>query len=175
MSDNREHISKEDISEDEIKKLSSDIAPGLRIIIGIGQQVRNSILDYALGAAILGLIPIYGNWIPEIRLILLTALNFKMIWNIRRFWGNHKGQGSLAIIGSLLAVVGSFALAVLAWLIIFVFGLFVPFIDSLARAIAYGVLTWNIGMAVSRYYYSPEVLDIKALQKALKFYRSKKW
>jgi len=174
MTENRDHFSEEDISGDEITRLSSDIAPGLRIIIGIGQQVRESILDYALGAAILGLIPIYGSWIPEIRLIILTALNFKMIWSISRFWGNYKGQGGLAVINSLFSIIGSFALAILAWLIIFLIGLFIPLVDSLARAIAYGVFTWNIGMTISHYYYSPRTLDIKALQKALKFQQSNK-
>ena len=163
---------KEDISRQAIADLSSDIAPGLQIIIKIGQRVRNSILDYALGAAILGLIPVYGRWIPGIRLILLVALNLKMIRNIGRFWGYQKGQGSLAIINSLLAIVGSFALAVLTWLVVFALGLFIPLVDSLARASAYSVLTRNIGLAVSRYYYSPQTLDIKALQKALTFQRS---
>ncbi|MEL6927963.1 MAG: hypothetical protein AAFO95_04940, partial [Cyanobacteria bacterium J06600_6] len=46
------------------------IAPGVRVIIKIGQRVRNSIFDYALGAAIIGLIPVYGRWIPEIRIAL---------------------------------------------------------------------------------------------------------
>ena len=173
MADSREQGDREDISQRAITKLSSEIVPGLKIIIGIGQQVRNSIFDYALGAAILGLIPIYGRWIPELRLILLTVLNFKMIWNIGRFWGNHRGQGALAIASSLLAIIGSFALAVLAWLIVFAIGLFIPLVDSLARAIAYGVLTWNIGQAVSRYYYSPQTLNVAALQKALQFQQSR--
>lgn len=153
---------------------SKAIAPGVRIIIKIGQRVRNSILDYALGAAILGLIPVYGRWIPEIRLILLGVLNLKMIFNIGGFWGYHKGQGSLAIARSIFAVIGSFALAILAWLTIFAVGLFIPLVDSLARAIAYGVLTWNIGQAVSRYYYSPQTLDLAALEKALQFQRSQR-
>ena len=164
MADNRQ-VNKKSLS-------TKAIAPGVRIIIKIGQRVRNSILDYALGAAILGLTPLYGGWIPGIRLTLLAVLNLKMIVNVGRFWGYHKGQGNWAIIGCIFAIIGSFALAIMTWVAIFVIGLFVPLVDSLARAVAYGVLTWNIGLSVSRYYYSPQTLDTEALQKALQFQRS---
>ncbi len=152
----------------------SAIAHGIELIIGIGKRVRSSILDYTLGAAILGLIPVYGRWIPEIRLILLTVLNLKMMINIGRFWGYHKHQDLLVIIGCILSLVASFALAILTWLLIFALGLFIPFADSLARAVGYGILTWSIGHAVSRYYYSPQILDTQALEKALNFQRSQK-
>lgn len=148
------------------------ITSGIELIITIGKRVRNSILDYSIGAAILGLIPVYGRWIPEIRIALLTALNLKMIFNIGRFWGNHQNQDILVIVGCILALLASFALALLTWVIVLGIGLLVPLVDSLARAFAYGVLTWSIGHAVSRYYYSPQVLDTKALQKALRFLRS---
>lgn len=153
---------------------SKAIAPGVRVIIEIGRKVRNSILDYALGAAILGLIPVYGRWIPEIRLTLLAVLNIKMVVNIGAFWGYHKGQGNLAIFACIMAIFGSFLLSIMTWLIIFAIGLFIPLVDSLARAIAYGVLTWNIGRAVSRYYYSPQTLDTEALAKAIQFEQSNK-
>ena len=150
------------------------IAPGVRIIIKIGQRVRNSIFDYALGAAILGLIPVYGRWIPGIRVTLLALLNLKMIVNIGGFWGYHKGQGSLAILGCILAIIGAFALGILSWSIVFIVGLFVPFLDSLARAVGYSIFTWNVGKAVSQYYYSPQTLNIEALRKALRFQRQRK-
>ena len=150
------------------------IAPGVRVIIKIGQRVRNSIFDYALGAAILGLIPVYGRWIPEIRVALLALLNLKMIVNIGGFWGYHKGQGSLAIIGCVLAIIGAFALGILSWLVVFIAGLFIPFLDSLARAVGYSIFTWNVGKAVSQYYYSPQTLNIEALRKALRFQRQRK-
>ena len=165
MMDREENIKEEFVA-------ASSIAPGVKVIIEIGQRVRNSILDYALGAAILGLIPVYGRWIPEIRLTLLTLLNLKMTFNIGRFWGYHKGQGNLAIAGCILGIIGSFALAIMAWIVVFAIGLFTPFVDSLARPIGYSVLTWNIGRAMSRYYYSPQTLDIEALQKAIEFQRS---
>ena len=150
------------------------ISPGVRVIIKIGRGVRNSIFDYALGAAILGLIPVYGRWIPEIRVALLALLNLKMIVNIGGFWGYHKGQGSLAIISCFFAIVGAFALGILSWFTVFIAGLFIPFLDSLARAVGYSVFTWNVGKAVSQYYYSPQTLNIEALRKALRFQRQRK-
>ena len=162
MADREEYIS------------TQSIAPGVRVIIEIGKRVRNSTFDYALGAAILGLIPVYGRWIPEIRLILLTLLNLKMIVDIGRFWGYHKGQGGLAIAGCFFGIIGSFILAIMAWLTVFAIGLFIPLVDSLARSIGYGVLTWNIGRTVSRYYYSPQTLDLQALQRVIEFQRSRK-
>lgn len=174
MTANRKYDHQEDHTQDLNAKLSSDITPGLKIIAAVEQRVRNSILDYAIGSAILGLIPIYGHWIPEVRLILLTILNLKMIWNIGRFWGYHQGRGVLAIVSSFLSIIGCLILAILAWLIVFAIGLFIPLIDSLARAVAYGVLTWNIGQTVSRYYYSPQKLDVAALSKALQFQRLNK-
>lgn len=153
---------------------NSAITYGIGLIIAIGKRVRNVIFDYALAAAILGLIPVYGPWVPEIRLLLLTILNLKMIINIGRYWGYHKNQGVLVIVGSILSLISSFALAIFSWLAIFALGLFLPYVDSLARAVAYGILTWSIGHGVSRYYYSPQILDTKALQKALEFQRSHK-
>lgn len=153
---------------------AKSIAPGVRVIIQIGKRVRGSIFDYALGAAILGLIPVYGHYIPEIRLGLLAILNLKMMVNIGGFWGYHKGQGNLAIVGCILSIIGSFILGMMTWLGVFVIGLFVPYLDSLARAVGYGVFTWNVGRAVSQYYYSPQTLDLEALQKALQFKRRRR-
>lgn len=165
MANSDEGIGKGDLA-------TSSIVPGIRLIMAIDRQVRSCILDYALGSAILGLIPVYGRWVAEVRLLLLFCLNLKMIVNIGRFWGYQKGQDILAIIGCILAIMGSFALGFMTWVTVIAIALFVPLIDGFARAIAYGMVTWSIGCTVSRYYYSPRTLDIKALQKALQFHRS---
>ncbi|MEL6437748.1 MAG: hypothetical protein AAFQ80_00635 [Cyanobacteria bacterium J06621_8] len=165
MADYNGFLAEESFSENKM-------TPGIELIIAIGKRVRNSILDYALGAAILGLIPIYGRWIPEIRISLLIILNLKMVLNIGSFWGYHKNQDILVIVGCLLGLLASFALGFLTWLFIFAVGLVIPLIDSLARACAYGIFTWSIGHSISRYYYSPQHLDPQALQRALIFLRS---
>ena len=165
MADNQGHNHKQYLS-------TKAIAPGVRIITKIGRRVRNSILDYALGAAILGIIPLYGQWVPELRLILLAGLNLKMMINIRHFWGYHQQQSNWAIMGCILSFITAIVFAFITWFSIFVIGLFIPFVDSFARALAYGVLTWNIGLGTSQYYYNPQTLDAEALQKAIQFQRS---
>lgn len=165
MNNNQDRVANSEAS----KALARSIAPGIQIIIRIGQQVRSAIFDYTLGAAILGLIPVYGRWVPEIRLSLLALLNLRMILTIGRFWGHHKGQGSWMILRCLLGVLSSFLLGILTWLVVFAIGLLIPYVDSLARAIAYGFFTWNIGNTISQYYYSPQTLDLAALEKALRF------
>ncbi|MEO0836876.1 MAG: hypothetical protein AAFY16_13080 [Cyanobacteria bacterium J06642_3] len=165
MADYNKHLTNECLSD-------SKITSGIELIIAIGKRVRSSVLDYAMGAAILGVIPAYGPWIPEIRIALLTMLNLKMLINIGRFWGYHKNQDILVIVGCILSLLASFALAMMTWIVIFAIGLFIPLVDSLARGCAYGILTWSIGHTVSRYFYSPQHLDNKALQRAFRFMQS---
>lgn len=83
--------------KDRDRQLATDydkqsIIPGIRLIIAIALQVKKTIVDYGLGAAILGVLPLYGSWIPPIRIILLIALNLKMASNIARSWGYHIEQ-----------------------------------------------------------------------------------
>lgn len=148
------------------------ITPGIKALIVIDNRVRASILDYALGAIIIGLIPFYGRWITELRIVALGILNLKMAWNIGRFWGYHPGQGIIEIISLLLGIIGAFALGIFSWILVFTLGLFVPLADSLARAAAYGAFTWSMGITVSKYYFSCRSLDSKALERAWTFYQS---
>ena len=150
------------------------VIPGIELTMAIARKVRASTLDYALGSAILGVIPVYGRWIPLLRVTLLIVLIVKMVGNISHFWGDRRGQGIGEILSCILGVVASIALASIAWLGILLLSLWIPFIDILARAIAYGILTFNIGRTMSHYYYNPHVLDLKSLRKALKFYKSLK-
>ena len=150
----------------------NSVIPGVKLILAIAKKVKSTILDYALGAAILGVIPVYGRWIPLLRIILLIVLILKMVKNISRLWGDRRSQGIGEILGCVLGILASVTLASMAWLGILLLSLLIPFIDILARAIAYGILTFNIGRTMSDYYYNPHVLDLKALRKALKFYRS---
>lgn len=138
----------------------------------IAKKVRALTLDYALGAAILGSIPIYGRWIPLLRIALLMVLILVMVKKIGRFWGDRRGQGIGETISCIFGLIAAVALACMTWVGILLLSLLIPFVDILARAAAYGVLTFNIGQTMSRYYYNPHILDSKALQKALKFYRS---
>ena len=148
------------------------ITPGIKALIVIDKQVRYSIVDYALGAVIIGLIPFHVSWITRLRIILLIVLNLKMAFNVGRFWGYHGGQGILEVIGLVLGIIAAFALGLFSWILLFTVGLFIPFVDSLARGAAYGTFTWSIGITISKYYFSAPDLDLKALERAWKFYQS---
>ena len=150
----------------------NSIVPGVKLIETIARKVKNAIIDYALGAAILGAIPVYGRWIPLLRVALLIVLILKMVKDIRRFWGDRQDRRVRAVFSCILGIIGSVALALIAWLGVLLLSLLIPFIDVLARAIAYGVLTFNIGLTMSRYHYSPLTSNLKALQKALKSHQS---
>ena len=152
----------------------NSIVPGIELIVAIAKKVRRSISDYALGAAILGTIPIYGRWIPLLRVFLLIGLNYKMSRDIARFWGYHQRQSWGETISCIFGIISSLVLGLITWLGVLLLGIWIPFVDILARAIAYSVLTFNIGRTVSHYYYSPQTLDSKALQKALKFHQSER-
>lgn len=114
--------------------------------------VRDLILDYALGASILGLIPIPGLF--TVKLLLAAGLILKMIWDIGKLWGFRKGQDFLAIAGSFFGGLGALAMAFTAWLTMFGVGLFVPYIKSFALAAALFTLTWSIGQATKQFYSS---------------------
>lgn len=114
--------------------------------------VRDLILDYALGASILGLIPIPGLF--TVKLLVAVGLVLKMIWDIGKLWGFQKGQDFLAIAGSFFGGLGALAMAFTAWLTMYGVGLFVPYIKSFALAAALFTLTWSIGQATKQFYAS---------------------
>ena len=147
------------------------VIPELRAIRLIERRVRSMIVDFALGALILGVIPIYGTWVPIVRVSCLILVNLIMVWRVGRFWGHYKSHFVMTNITLILAIFRSLILAVLIWVVIVLLGLFVPFADSLARAIAYGFLTMSIGNSLSHYYYRPGILDGAALGRAMQFNR----
>jgi len=114
----------------------------------IFQEIRQLVLDYALGACILGLIP----GLYTLKFFFLALLNVIMMWDIGKHWGFPKGQDILAYIGNLFGALGAFALGIFTWLIIFGIGLFVPYIGSFALALAFFSLTWMIGQATYQFY-----------------------
>lgn len=116
------------------------------------RQVRDLVLDYALGASILGLIPIPGLF--TVKLLVAAGLILKMISDIGKLWCFQKGQDFLAIAGSFFGGLGALAMAFTAWLTMFGVGLFVPYIKSLALAAALFTLTWSIGQATKQFYAS---------------------
>ncbi|MGB5632356.1 MAG: hypothetical protein WBM86_06205, partial [Waterburya sp.] len=75
------------------------------------KEVRDLILDYAIGIAILGFNPFPGvNLITD---TIACGLILKMISDIgKKKWGYPKGQDVIAIIGSIFGGCGALAAAV---------------------------------------------------------------
>jgi uncharacterized protein (DUF697 family) len=116
------------------------------------RQVRDLILDYALGTSILGLIPIPRLF--TLKLVLAFGLVIKMIWDISKLWRFHRGQDLLAIAGVFFGSLGALAMAFTAWLTFLGLGVFVPYLKGLALAAAFFTLPWGIGQAVNQFYAS---------------------
>jgi uncharacterized protein (DUF697 family) len=114
------------------------------------RDVRNMILDYALGAALIGLIPIDGFLI--LKFLIAAVLNIKMMWDVGRRWNFPKGQDILAQAGNLFAALGAVALGLVTWITVFAIGLFVPYVSSFAIAASLFTVTWMIGQATHQFY-----------------------
>ncbi len=116
------------------------------------RQIRNLILDYAMGSALIGLNPFHG--ILTLTLVVVGVLSLKMMWDIGHLWGYTKGQDPLAIAGNLFGFLGSFALAFMAWLTMFSFGSVVPLFSGFAISAAFFTLTWTLGQVTNQFYAS---------------------
>ncbi len=121
-------------------------------IVDLNQEIRKLIIDYAIGAAILGLNPMPGSL--TVTLLATSVLLLKMMRDIGTKWGYPKGQDVLAIGGNLLGGLGSFWVGFMAWISMYVAGLFVPFVGGFAVASSLFVLTWRVGQATHLYYAS---------------------
>ncbi len=121
-------------------------------LIQRNRQIRNLILDYAMGAALIGLNPVRGTL--TLTMLVVGGLILKMIWDIGYSWGYTKGQDPLAIAGNIFGFLGAFALAFMAWVTIFCFGLFVPLFSGFGISAALFTLTWTLGQVTNQFYAS---------------------
>jgi hypothetical protein len=111
---------------------------------------RSLTLDYALGAAILGLNP-FPNLLT-VTLICACGLVLVMIRHIGKKWEFVQGQNGFAIAGNLFGGLGALAMAFMAWLTLTAIGFFVPIVDRFAISAALFTLTWMMGLATNQYY-----------------------
>ena len=128
------------------------------------KEVRDLILDYAIGVSILGFNPL-----PGINLVTNTiacGLILKMIQDVGRKYGYPKGQDAIAIIGSIFGGFGALAAAIVSWSTASFFGLFVPVIGEFATASFLFTLTWAVGQATNQFYLSGRKLNAAALKQA---------
>ncbi len=109
----------------------------------INVQVRNLILDYALGAAIVALLPIPG--IEWLKAIALLGLNLFLVIGIARLWHFQRGGDLLARIGILFGIAGAIGVGLLGWLLLVIGDVMVPILGSLAPGMAAFCYFWGFG------------------------------
>lgn len=114
------------------------------------RKIRGMILDYALGNAILGLIPIPRLY--TLKFLIAVIFIIKMIRNIAAKRGFPKGQDVLAIAGYIFGWLGAFAMTLMAWLTMIAIGVYVPYVNGFALAAALFTLTWVVGQATNHFY-----------------------
>ena len=131
-------------------------------LVEINKEIRDLIIDYAIGAAILGLNPLPGTM--TVTLLAASVLLLKMMRDIGAKWGYPKGQDALAIGGNLFGGLGSFWVAFMAWVSMYGLGLFVPFVGGFALASSLFALTWRVGQATHLYYASGRQMDAAELR-----------
>jgi hypothetical protein len=139
---------------------------GMATLIGREGDVRRLIFDYAMGAAIVGLIPLTGGGTLEIKLLVVLLLILKMIWDIRQLWGNPKGQGLLAKIGNGFGFIGAVIAGCLAWATMVGVGVVIPYAGAFAKAAGFATATWIAGQATNQFYTSQKRPDFAALKRA---------
>lgn len=121
-------------------------------LVVINRKVRNLILDYALGAAIIALLPLPN--IGILKAIALLFLNYRLIRGIRRLWTFQTGGDFLARLGSVFGIAGSVLLALGGWVTMIALSTVVPKAYALASGVAVFGYFWGIGQTLHHYYLS---------------------
>lgn len=116
------------------------------------REIRNLVLDYAIGVSLLGLIPVRG-WLM-VKLLVAAGLILKMMRDVGARWGFPGGQDPLALAGNIFGGLGAFAIALMAWATLLTLGLFVPYVGRFAIAAALFTLTWTLGQVTNQFYAS---------------------
>lgn len=131
------------------------LLPGFETVLKINQVVRQTVIDYVIFAAILGLIPIYGSKGADFAgFLALLLLNLKMVLDIRAHWGKPKQKGYAWIIGNGLNFLEAFAIAIIIRLGVSMIGLFIPIVVVFNAGIGHAVFTWLIGRSAHQYYFN---------------------
>lgn len=139
---------------------------GMASLIGRAGEVRRMIFDYAMGAAIVGLIPLHGGGTLEIKLVIVLALILKMTWDISKQWGQPRGQGWLVIISSILGLAWAGIAGLLVWGIMIGLSVVIPYAGAFAKAAGFATGTWIAGQTVNQFYTTAKRPDFTALKRA---------
>ena len=165
ISDSAENISD---SSESLPSVES-MMPGFKIPLEINRRVQKLILDYTIGAGIVGLIP--GAGVKKIGLLAFLALiliNLKMVFDIWLRWGKPKENRIRMILVILLTFFGAFAGSIMVRLIFSFIGLVIPLIIVLNRAVGHGTFTWIFGRATNQFFLNTTQANSLTLKKLLK-------
>jgi uncharacterized protein (DUF697 family) len=146
------------------------IVSGFKIPLEINRKVQKLILDYTLGAAIIGLIP--ESLVGNIDLLVLALINLKMVVDIWLRWGKPKGKKIQAIAVILCAFLVAFASAFLVRLIFSLIGLVIPLIIVLNSGVGHATLTWVFGRATNQFFLNATQANSSTLKQLLKAYQT---
>ncbi len=139
---------------------------GMRRIVEHSHRARELVLDYAIGAAIIGLIPLSISHLWVWQILAIALLLIKMMRDVGDYWGFPKGRDMFSVIGNLFGGMGALGITLMAWLTLFLIGLLIPVIRSLALAAAFFTLTWTLGQVTNQFYMSSSRLDVTSLRRA---------
>lgn len=151
---------------------------GMRRIVEHSHQARRLVFDYAVGVAIVGLIP--GGRLWPIQVLAIALLLVKMMRDIRFHWGFPKGPSLDVILGHLSRGMSALIMTGVAWLCLFILSLLLPSLHGLALAISAFTLAWNLGqmtnhMCLNRCQRDTAALEIIAMQQDGDRRQPKRW
>lgn len=121
-------------------------------LVVVNRKARNLILDYALGAAIVALLPLPNMEI--LKAIALLYLHYRLMRGVRRLWGEQTGGDFLARLGSAFGMAGSVLLGLGAWVAAIALSALIPKAYALAPGVAVFGYFWAIGQTIHHYYLS---------------------
>lgn len=114
------------------------------------RAVHDRVLDYALGAAIIGLNPFPHLLIVTV--ILVGILLFNMRRDIQNLWNIPRQRGFWASTDILLGIIGAFSIAFMAWLTLIIISAFIPLMHRFAISASLFALVWMVGFAINHSY-----------------------
>ena len=112
------------------------------------RSAQDIVLEYAIGLAILGLLPTLLTPI----LVIAAVLLIKMLWDIAQIWQFSFSSNAMAIGGWLMNGLGACAFSILAWMALIFLGAFLPLIDH--YAISAGLMGggWTLGAGTNQFF-----------------------
>lgn len=108
------------------------------------------VIDYALGAAIIGLNSFQNLLILTLCVGVVLAL--KMMWDIGRKWSFPRNRSVIANAGFLFNLLAALAMEFMAWLTPIVAGTFSPVVNRFAISAALMIFTWITGAATNQFF-----------------------